>query len=573
MSKKLFLGIGLLFITLFGSRSADAYPTEMLLSSGPSANRVNLVILGDGYRTQDQTKLTTDATNLMNALLTQPLFVAYRNHYNVKLVHVVSNQNGADNGDFGAVRDTALGANYGCFGIDRLLCVNNSTALSVAAQDAPEFDTILVVVNDTKYGGSGTPQIATTSVAPGATDIPVHEIGHSLFGLADEYDTPTPGYPHCDPVLDCPEANATVFSQRSQVKWNYWINASTPVPTPDTFEPDGTVGAFAGARYFFDQYRPVRDCLMRSLGRTLCPVCREAGVLTSYSYVNPVDQATPTGAVSLTPTQSQTFAVQGPRPTPDTMSFTWSIDGSQVAVNQTGSLALLGSAFGNGSHTLGVSVRDLTSFVRRDTTHLLEDSFSWPVSVGTGGGGALFSDNFEDGNANGWTPFTASQWVVITDGTRVYQRNSTAANWNDSRAGSTSWTNQSVEARVKVVQFAGSSTSYMANVYARHNGGTPSAGSAYYGALRSDGRLVLRKRLNGSNSSLVTVSAGITASTWYTLRLEVTSSGSSANLKLFLNGVLRAQHTDSSNVLTAGQIGVGSYGARAEFDDIVVNSL
>ena len=572
MSKKFFLGIGLLFLALIGPRTAHAFPTETLLSSGPSTNRVDIVILGDGYRTQDQAKLTTDATNLMNTFFAQPLFAAYRSHYNVKLVHVVSNQNGADNGDFGVERDTALGAFFNCNGIDRLLCINESTVFSVAGADAPEWDRILVVVNDTKYGGAGYAQIATSSVALGASDVPVHEMGHSLFGLADEYDTPTPGFPHCDPVFDCPEPNVTVFSQRSQVKWNYWIDASTPVPTPDTFEPNGVVGAFAGAKYFLDQYRPIRSCIMRELGVTFCPVCREAGILTNYTYVNPIDQATPAGSVSLTPTQSQAFAIQGPRPAPDTMSFVWSIDGSQVAVNQSGSLALLGSAFGTGSHTLGVRVLDLTSLVRRDENALLESDFSWPVSVGSGGG-ALFSDDFEDGVANGWTPTTASQWVVVTDGTRVYQRNSTATNWNDSRAGSTSWTNQSVAARVKIVQFAGSSTSYMATVYARHNGGSPSAGSAYYGALRSDGRLVLRKRRNGSNSNLVTVSAGIAAGTWYTLRLDVTTSGSSANLKLFLNGVLRAEHTDTSNVLTTGQMGVGSYGARAEFDDIVVNSL
>ncbi len=355
--------------------------TEMLLSSGPSANRVDLVIMGDGYRSGDQAKLTADAKTLMNTFFAQPMYAAYKNYYNVKLVHVVSNQDGADNGSLGQLRDTALGAFYDCFGIDRLLCVDDNAVLSLAAHHAPEFDKILVVVNDTKYGGSGGAQIATASLAPGAPSIPVHELGHSLFGLADEY--VEAGHAHCDSTLDCPEPNASVFSQASQIKWNRWIDASTPVPTPDSSDFDGVVGAFPGARYFSDQFRPARNCIMRSLGANFCPVCQEAGVLTTYTFVDPIDQVTPPGAVNLIPTQSQDFVVQGPRPNPDTMNFVFSIDGTPVAVNQTGSFSLAGSTLGNGSHTLDVRVTDLTSFVRRDDGQLLESSFSWPVTVST----------------------------------------------------------------------------------------------------------------------------------------------------------------------------------------------
>ena len=55
-------------------------------------------------------------------------------------------------------------------------------------------------------------------------------------------------------------------------------------------------------------------------------------------------------------------------------------------------------------------------------------------------------------------------------------------------AGSTTWTDQIVEARGKVLAFAGQSTSYYAAIFARYNG------TDYYSLLlRSDGKLVVRK--------------------------------------------------------------------------------
>src|SRR5262245_58948780 len=79
---------------------ARAYTTEMLVNSGNSANRLDLVIMGDGYRTQDQAQLTMDANNLLSALYAQDVNFRYRNYVNVKLVHVISNETGGDGGDF-----------------------------------------------------------------------------------------------------------------------------------------------------------------------------------------------------------------------------------------------------------------------------------------------------------------------------------------------------------------------------------------------------------------------------------------------------------------------------------------
>jgi hypothetical protein len=56
----------------------------------------------------------------------------------------------------------------------------------VANAQVPDWDSVVVIVNSTQYGGSGG-QIATTSIS--GSDWPfiaIHEYGHSAFGLGDE---------------------------------------------------------------------------------------------------------------------------------------------------------------------------------------------------------------------------------------------------------------------------------------------------------------------------------------------------------------------------------------------------
>ena len=65
----------------------------------------------------------------------------------------------------------------------------------------------------------------------------------------------------------------------------------------------------------------------------------------------------------------------------------------------------------------------------------------------------LFSDNFEDGNANGWTK-SGGSWSVGSDGSFVYRQSGTGSDAR-ARAGSTSMTNYSVQARVKPLAFNG----------------------------------------------------------------------------------------------------------------------
>ncbi|NMB73569.1 MAG: hypothetical protein GYA21_00405 [Myxococcales bacterium] len=372
---------GTLALQLFAG-AARAYDVEVIEQNGDPANRVDIAILGDGYRVEDQTKLTTDVNSFLTLFWQRQPFGEYRRYFNVKLVHVISNEIGADNGTYGVTRDTALGAYYNCNNIDRLLCVNTGTVFSVAASHVPEYDYIFVIVNDPKYGGAGG-SIAVFSVHSSAPEIALHEFGHTQGALADEYEDAYPGYPGCG--SDCPEPNVTNHNTRETVKWNSWIDAATPVPTPETSQYGSVIGVFEGARYQTSGvYRPKQNCQMRALGQQFCSVCGEAIILRIYNKVDPIDATSPPSPVSLGPCDTASFTYTHPEKPTDTFLATWTLDG-QAYASGVNTLDILASSLGPGAHTLRLDVADETPSVRRDPSNLLFDSYTWTINVSSAG--------------------------------------------------------------------------------------------------------------------------------------------------------------------------------------------
>ena len=193
LAQVLGFSVGAWLAGLAGSAPALAFETELLQNSGPGANRVNIFILGDGYRVEDQTLLRNRAIALANDFWVHAPFAAFRPFFNVKLIKTISADDGAVNGNNPPSQPTIFQSFFNCGGIDRLLCIGDTARLDQVLQaDAPEynpaFDIVLVTVNDLKYGGAGSAQYATTSAEPDAPSIAVHEIGHSFADLADEYE-------------------------------------------------------------------------------------------------------------------------------------------------------------------------------------------------------------------------------------------------------------------------------------------------------------------------------------------------------------------------------------------------
>ncbi|WP_309116977.1 M64 family metallopeptidase [Saccharothrix sp.] len=237
--------------------------------TGAPDQRFDLVFVGDGYTRSDLATYHDHVVSKWTELSAVEPFKSYKQYFNVWKVNVVSPESGVDNDPtLGTDRDTALDMGFWCQGRDvnteRLLCVNQTKAGQFGAL-APQADQIIALGNTTKYGGAG----GGIATAAGANDqagqIAVHELGHSIGGLADEYDYPYDRYTGDDPT----EPNAT--TDPTGAKWSKYNGQ----PSPD----GGTVGAYEGSRYYrYGLYRPTGNSIMRTLGREFNLIGREAMV-------------------------------------------------------------------------------------------------------------------------------------------------------------------------------------------------------------------------------------------------------------------------------------------------------
>ena len=299
-----------------------------IFGSQPRQRAFNVVLLAEGFTAAQQAAFNTAAQDFVTAFTGTAPFDELRPVINVFRVNVASTDSGADDpasaGGTGATARTYFDATFGGNGIRRLLLVNSTTALTVAAAQVPEVTTVLVVVNSTVYGGAGG-SVGTYSLAGGATEIAIHEMGHTAFGLADEYPYYAggneTGHDH-HPAGEPSEPNVTVASTRASLKWAWAVGSGTAVPTmsnPDCATvdarpspvPAGTVGAFEGAHYYHcGAYRPEFDCKMRNLGVPFCRVCRQ--VIWNRLWPLSVLEArarTPISVVARYPEHLDVFAV------------------------------------------------------------------------------------------------------------------------------------------------------------------------------------------------------------------------------------------------------------------------
>jgi IgA Peptidase M64 len=268
-----------------------------VVDHGDPALRWNLVILGDGYQTGQIAQFGTDVASFVSTLQSTPPFGGVWPGINVYRIDVASNDSGAADpvacGGTGAAPHTYFDASFCNGGIQRLLEVSDATVHTVVNANLPQAHMIMVLVNTPAYGGSGG-NIATVSLAPSANEIALHEMGHTAFGFADEYEyyagcgVDPPGTHDSYSGPEPGQPNISANANRTTNKWAGLIAGGTPMPTtanancsqcdqqPDPL-PAATVGAFEGAGYYHCAlYRPQFDCRMRALGNPFCAVCQGA---------------------------------------------------------------------------------------------------------------------------------------------------------------------------------------------------------------------------------------------------------------------------------------------------------
>nr|WP_050799958.1 M64 family metallopeptidase [Streptomyces himastatinicus] len=350
-----------------------------VIENGPTADKVDVVFVGDGYTAAQQDDFHADVRSKWAQISAVEPYAAYRNLFNVWSVDAVSNQSGVS-GDpsKGVVKDTALDSYFWCDGTERLLCVDTGKVASYAAK-APEADLVVVLSNSAKYGGAGYAissgagydGIATASSDhPDSDQVAVHETGHSLGGLADEYVyAPNGTYTGAEPE----ESNATKLSAAQLTaekrKWYRWIGQTSP--------DGGTVGAYEGSRYYPKGLnRPTENSIMRTLGRKYSLPGREAMIAGFYRHASVLSSRTRTSAPVARAASLKVSVSKA-------ASLKWYVDGAEVTAargKKTVTPASLGVPSDGRHHTVMAKAVDTTRAVKDPALRkLLTDSRTWKI--------------------------------------------------------------------------------------------------------------------------------------------------------------------------------------------------
>ncbi|MGA2864777.1 MAG: M64 family metallopeptidase [Verrucomicrobiota bacterium] len=378
-SPPLLAALGLLLLAGGWPRAHGQPAMTTLLTNGPVANRLNVVMLAEGYTSNQLGQFLIDATNAVNALLSHQPYQEYRGYFNAFAISVASRQSGSSHPVEGTKLDTYFGTTYDQ--ADYLITLPPSGQAKVDAllkNSLPQCHLPVLLVNDPVSGGSdGFNRTAIASTGALAAEILTHETGHVLANLGDEYTNAYPGFPNIE------EPNTTRETRRGYIKWKAWIAADTPLPTPPTADYTEVIGLFQGAHYHATGwYRPKFDCAMNHVGVPFCEVCSEALVRALYQKVRPVDSFTPANTnLWLSPTQAAVFSLNVLQPATHNLSVQWFADG--LGVSGATNLLFTGlPTLGPGGHLISALVQDNTTLVRTDPAGLLSQVLTWTVEGG-----------------------------------------------------------------------------------------------------------------------------------------------------------------------------------------------
>lgn len=322
---------------------ADVTP---LINTGDSAHRVDIVIVAEGYTQAEREKFLSDARSFLdnflgsqNARLNSP-FSNYQGFFNASAVFFASNQSGTDQPNNNIAVDTYFNATqHGADG--RLLYGDSSKVMSELAMALPNNaqELIIVLVNTPLYGGAGGAIAWASAGSSAASELALHEIGHSFADLQDEY-------------VDAEVAKSFPLSSQSFKNSPHVTDSLNRIPWSDWLgHVDGelgVVGTFEGGYYRSTGiWRATKNSKMLALNVPFNAPQKEAFALKYYEYVGDylnVTSRIPGLYTPVTPDNSK-------------FSFTWKYNG--VTLNSQGAGmfdAYAQQAYSNG---LGLSVTSL----------------------------------------------------------------------------------------------------------------------------------------------------------------------------------------------------------------------
>lgn len=255
------------------------YPSFDVLISGDESTKVDIVILPEGYTSEEMGKFIADCEAFKNGLFKYAPYDQNKDKFNIRGILAPSAESGSDIPADGIWKETILNTCFYTFDLERYVMTSDNKSVRDLAANAP-YDQIYILVNTKKYGGGAIYNHYSSSVTGSSVSdkIIIHELGHAFVGLGDEYYNSKVAYNEFYPLDVEPwEPNITTLVNFDK-KWKNMLPKKTPIPTPAEEKFENKLGVFEGGGYAAKGiFRPKQDCLMNTFKTNeFCGVCKQA---------------------------------------------------------------------------------------------------------------------------------------------------------------------------------------------------------------------------------------------------------------------------------------------------------
>ncbi|MFK7852723.1 MAG: M64 family metallopeptidase [Granulosicoccus sp.] len=348
------------------------------LSGSEEGRGVHLVILGDGYREDQQNLFREHVEDVIEMFEADKGIAGHMGAFNIHMISTVSTDSGADDNDQVDSRDTAFDSIYNCRSVPRLICANTLAMFEASLLEYPAVDQLVLLVNDNRYGGSGNSGGSVAITSAYSPQIALHEMGHSLADLADEYVDSlileTNGLPAFE---EGRYPNVSGFSDPAKVPWTHWIDDDETYP--QLFNEEG-VGVFEGGLYRErGVYRPTFNSRMRSFDAPFGEVNSEQWILRLYTLTEGIRGFSPIAeTLELAAGEPQEFVVS-PLFDDSIQNVVWELNGEKL--DPGGDPHSLVISLPAGNHELSMTVSDISGRIRIAPPHAGIFNWTWELTV------------------------------------------------------------------------------------------------------------------------------------------------------------------------------------------------
>jgi len=325
-------------------------------NAGPPENRVNYVIVGDGYSEEqlapgallDQHISAANEKRFSNPI--GEVYLRYRKFVNIYVIKLPSTP-------------ICGSSRFGCCGNDnsRLASCNSGSVNTALSQELPPtFEVVwrAVVLNGSSWWNTGSQLMLWSGGHNDAAGAALHEGGHGFHQLADEYcgspcsrqgannSCSGSGQEHN-------EVNSSGNCTTTGGKWDLWLGFNQEGAT-------GVQGTFIGSRYVDSgQFRPSANSMMNSLfgnnvDTSFNSVSREKMIMDIWRIVErPWDSVSPPAGAVTNPTSLVVQVID-----PEVISVDWSVDGNVIAENGGPSYNVGAANLSPGTYTVAARAYD-----------------------------------------------------------------------------------------------------------------------------------------------------------------------------------------------------------------------